>query len=139
MPVKSFELKLPIMQQTGVEAGSLSRQGSFTVPQLSRGNSFVSQTFSHHGNTALGLQTEGTIEESIQILSVRSPHEENSGYLRDSTRLSVRNKSSLEHTARVRRLGSSATGFSRSYSGVCWSGKTLHTKQEITDRCDILM
>ena len=105
------------MQQTtsAKETGSLSRQASFTVSQVSRGNTLISQPTSLHGN--LVLPTEGTIEETIQILSVKSPTEESSGYRRDSARLSTRDKSSYEISNHVRRAGSSGTGFFRSFAG----------------------
>lgn len=105
------------MQRTSSakETGSLSRQVSFTVSQVSRGNSQISQPTSLHAFP--GLRTEGTIEESIQILSVKSPHEEHAGYRRDPSRLSVRDKSTFELSNRVKRTGSNGTGFFRSFAG----------------------
>ncbi|KAL4218128.1 hypothetical protein ACF0H5_022864 [Mactra antiquata] len=81
---------------------SLSRQQSFTVSMMSRGPSFLSQE---------GLQTEETIEGSIQILSVKSPHEEHFGYRRDSTRFSTRDRLAQEFLQHQRHLGSGATNY----------------------------
>ncbi|WAR16087.1 hypothetical protein MAR_030681 [Mya arenaria] len=96
------------------ENGTLSRQQSFTVSQISRGNSFISQSNSYYANNGAGaLQTEGTITESIKILSVKSPHEEHSGYRRDSTKFSTRDKLGFDFSSRIRRVGSGSTVVSR--------------------------
>jgi hypothetical protein len=91
---------------------SLSRQASFTVSQLSRGNSFISQTNSH-GGFIEGLHTEGTIEESIKILSVLSPSEEHTGYRHDSTKFSTRDRLVQDFAHRTRKIGSGGTTVSR--------------------------
>lgn len=92
---------------------SLSRQGSFTVSQLSRGNSFVSLANSNVNGVVDGLQTEATIEGSIKILSVKSPSEEHSGYRRDSTKFSTRDRLLQDFLHRQRRVGSGGTTVSR--------------------------
>lgn len=96
------------------ETRPVSRQQSFTI---SRGNSFLSRSTSFYVNNPVGdLQTEGTIEETIKILSVKSPHEEHTGYRRDSTKFSTRDKLGFEFPGRVRRMGSGSTVVSRSYN-----------------------
>lgn len=92
---------------------SLSRQASFTVSQLSRGNSLLSLANSHANGLIDGLQTEGTIEGSIKILSVKSPTEEHSGYIRDLTKFSTRDRLMQDFFHRQRRVGSGGTTISR--------------------------
>lgn len=82
-------------------AGTISRQGSFVSKEtsfvISRGNSFL-------GNGG-GLQKDSTIAESIKILSVQSPIEESSGYRKDLTKYSTRDKPGREFSSKTWKQG----------------------------------
>ena len=93
---------------------SLLRQRSTVSGVLSRGNSFISRSNSFYGNGA-GLHTEGTIAESITIVSVQSPFEEGSGVRVDNTKYDTRAKPGRDFSSRDF-VSSRASGVGRPWS-----------------------